>query len=83
MPMPSEMCNACENAETVTPSDSANLSHACRKIYVGVGGDVALVMAGNAAVVTLVGVVTGTTLEVAATRVNATNTSATTMVAFF
>ena len=83
MPMPSEMFNACENAETVTPSDTVNLSQPCRKIYVGVGGDIALVMAGNAAVVTLVGVVTGTMLEVAAIRVNATNTDATTMVAFF
>lgn len=68
--------------ETVTPHDTNQLTNISRAIWVGVGGNVALLMSDDTTI-TLVGVAAGTLLPVRAKRVNSTNTTATTMVALY
>lgn len=70
------------SAGAVTTSDSTNLSSFARALYVGVGGNIAAVMP-NDDVVTFSNVPTGTILPVRVKRVNATNTTATNIVALF
>lgn len=67
-------------AETVTPSDSTELSYISRGLYVGGAGDVVAVMAGDDTV-TFKSVPAGTVLPICIKRVNNTNTTATYMVA--
>lgn len=64
---------------TITPSDTVNFNSVARAIYVGVGGTVVLVTPQNT-VLTFVGVQSGQILPVMAGRINATNTTATTMI---
>lgn len=64
------------DAEAVTPSDTVDLIKPSRGIYVGTGGDLTVVMAGNGAVVTFVAVVAGSLLPLWVKRVNAASTTA-------
>jgi hypothetical protein len=67
-------------AFVVTPSDSVDFAVVTRAIYVGAtGGDVRVVLAGDGDVVTFTSVPGGTFLPVAATRVNLTGTTATSL----
>lgn len=68
--------------EAVTPSNTASISTKARAIYVGTAGDVAMVNARGTAV-TFKAVLAGTVLPVQTTRVNATGTTATDIVALF
>lgn len=71
-----------EQAYAVTPSDATDFTQGkCRALYVGGAGNVVAVVGGSA--VTFTGVPAGTTLWVAATRVNATSTTATALVALY
>lgn len=70
----------CEHAAAVTPNDSADLATRSRAIYVGTGGDVAVVMAGGEAV-TFAGILGGSLLPVRVDRVKATGTTASNIVA--
>ena len=70
------------DAATITKSDSVNFTKTCRGIYCGVGGDIAVVTL-DGSVVTFVGVLGGTILPIRATRVNSTNTTASSMVALW
>jgi hypothetical protein len=65
----------------VTPSDTVNFGQA-RALYVGGAGNVAVVDLDGTAV-TYVGVPAGTFLPVQCKRVNATSTTATSIVALF
>src|SRR5262245_51351933 len=67
---------------TVTPSDTVKLPTGCRGIYVGGAGNVTLVD-GFGTVQTFTGVTAGSTLPVAALRINSTNTTATLMKALY
>ncbi len=71
--------------EAITPSDTVDFtdSRATRRIYVGGAGNIVLVPADGGAAVTFTGVPVGAMLEVAARRVNSTNTTATNLVALF
>lgn len=78
-----------ENASTpavyagaVTTSDSVNLSSIARGLYIGTGGNVAAVMPDDSVVV-FSNVPTGMILPVRAKRVNATNTTASDIVALY
>ncbi|GIT93273.1 hypothetical protein JANAI61_37310 [Jannaschia sp. AI_61] len=62
------------NAQAVTPSDGADLSHATRALYVGQGGDLRVDMVGGATV-TFVGLTAGWH-PIRVTRVHATSTTA-------
>lgn len=69
-------------AIAVTPSDTVNFaSGACRGLYVGGAGNVVAIVGGVA--VTFNGALAGTVLPVAATRVNATSTTATGLIALY
>lgn len=70
-----------EISEVVTPSDTVGFGGGkCRAIYVGVSGDVSAVLGGSSVVFKSVPV---GHLWIGATRVNATGTTATNMVALF
>ena len=71
-----------EDAGAVTPSDSVNLTNTARALYIGGAGNVVVVTAsGN--VVTFVNAQVGTIIPVRTRRVNATNTTATNIVALY
>lgn len=63
----------------ITPHDSNNLAMPTRAVYVGGGGNIVAIMDGE--VVTFVAVPTGTILPIRCTRINSTNTTATSLVA--
>lgn len=67
------------DAFAVTPSDSVNFTNGARSLYVGVTGNVAVVTPAGT-VVTFTAVPAGTVLPVEASRVNATGTTATSIV---
>jgi len=69
------------DAEVVTPHDTNNLAKTSRALYVGVGGDVSVEMAQTGSAIVFTGVLAGTVLPIRITRVNATATTATNMVA--
>lgn len=70
-----------EGAEVVTPSDTVELAQYSRALYVGTGGNVAAVIDGTA--ITFTGVPAGSILPIRTNRVNATNTTATNIVALY
>jgi hypothetical protein len=69
-------------AQGVTPNDTTDLSVVAKALYLGVGGDVALIPAGDAAAVTLKDHAAGY-VAVQARRVLATGTTAANIVALF
>ena len=68
------------HAETVTPSDSVDLTTVARALYVGAAGDVAVLM-NDDSTATFVGVAAGSILPIRVKRVNSTSTTATSIVA--
>ena len=70
------------NAAEVTPSDSTDLTYTTRALYIGSDGNVEVIMAGGQTVV-FNSVFGGTTLAVRVTRVKASNTTATNIVALW
>lgn len=72
----------CTNAVAVTPSDTAYLPAVTRKVYVGTGGALAVLMRGGG-VVTFTNVPSGTTLDIQVKRIMATNTTASAIVALW
>lgn len=68
--------------ETVTKSDTVNLTNISRKVWVGGAGNLAVVMA-DGSTGTIAGVAAGTMLEIRIARVNSTNTTATLMLSFY
>ena len=63
------------HVEDVTPSDADDLDQVCRALYVGTGGDVAVVMRDGTAA-TFKNVPDGAMLDLRVRRVNATGTTA-------
>jgi len=66
------------DASSVTPSDTTNVS--AKALYVGGGGDVAVVTE-DGTTVTFSGVPAGSILPIRVQKVNSTNTTATSIVA--
>ena len=66
----------------VTPHDSTNLGDLTRSIYVGGAGNVVAVM-DNGNAVTFYNVPAGSILPIRVQRINATNTTATNIVALY
>ena len=66
----------------VTPSDSVDLPRETRAIYVGSSGDLSLLLVDGSAV-TLAGIVGGSLVPVRATRVKATDTTASLLVGLY
>lgn len=67
----------------ITLSDTVDVTPIPRGVWVGVGGDVALMAMGDSAAVTLKNVPSGSYLPIRAKRVMVTNTSATNLVAWY
>ena len=67
----------------VTPSDSVDLPYITRGVYVGVTGDVSVVAAGNGATVVFAGVAAGTILPIQVSRIRATGTTSTSIIALY
>jgi hypothetical protein len=68
-------------AVLVTPSDSTDLAFVTRAIYVGEGGAVTVNMADSGTAITFANVPTGTTLPIRVSRIRATLTVATDIIA--
>jgi hypothetical protein len=80
-----EPITAARHAEAVTPSDTVDLSHVTSAIYVGVTGDLAMILANDpdVAPVTFKAVPAGTLLQLQCRRVMATGTTASSIVALW
>ena len=72
-----------EYAAAVTTSDATVLSPVPRALYIGVGGDVVVTMAADGTDVTFANVPTGTKLPVRVSKVKATGTTASSIVALY
>lgn len=68
------------SAFAITPSDTVDLTYPTRAIYVGVGGNLAVIMGDDSTAITFLGVVTGGFYPIAVDRVMATNTTATNLI---
>jgi hypothetical protein len=66
----------------ITPSDSVDLTYTTRAIYVGADGNVALVTR-DGTTLTFTGLKAGTMFPIRASRVMATNTTATGLIALW
>lgn len=74
------------SAKTVSPSDSVNFVSVTKALFVGTGGNIAVVLVGegdSSKVTTFTNVLGGTILPVQATRVNSTSTTASNIVALY
>jgi hypothetical protein len=71
------------NAVAVTPHDATDLAQVTRGLYVGVAGDVSVEMLDTGTAVVFTAVPAGTVLPIRVTRVNATATDATNIVALY
>jgi hypothetical protein len=70
------------NAFPVTPSDTVDLAHVACAIYCGGAGDLSLVTV-NGDTVTLVALVSGLIHPITASRIRATGTTATSILALY
>ena len=75
--------NPAEYAAAVTLSDSTVLTPTPRALYIGSGGDVVVTMAADGTDVTFSNVPTGTKLPVRVSKVKATGTTASSIVALY
>lgn len=72
-----------EHAFAVTPSDSADLAHVTRGLWVGGAGNISVDLNGGETAVVFSGVAAGTMLPLAVTRVRSTSTTATLIVGVY
>ena len=72
-----------EYAAAVVKSDSTVLNPVPRALYIGSGGDVVVTMAADGTDVTFANVPTGTKLPVRVSKVKATGTTASSIVALY
>ena len=71
------------NAAAITPSDTTDLAVVTRGVYVGGAGNITVNMADTGAAVLFTAVPVGTILPIAISRVKATGTTATALVAIW
>lgn len=67
-------------AFAITPNDNADLATFTRGLYVGVSGDVSVILIDDSAAVTFVGLAAGIVHPIAAKRVRSSATTATSIV---
>ncbi len=72
-----------DEAAAVTPSDTVDLAVPTRGLYVGGAGNLSVEMKTTGSAIVFTGVPQGSVLPIAVTRVNATLTTATAIVALF
>lgn len=71
------------NSFAITPSDSVVLPYITRAIYIGVGGDVSLILTKDNSAVLFKNVVAGSLLPLRVKQVMNTNTTATNIVGVY
>jgi hypothetical protein len=74
--------NTYANAIAVTPSDSTDLTHVASSLWVGGAGNLSVIMAGGQTVA-FTSIPAGVHLRISVTRVRATGTTATNVVALY
>jgi hypothetical protein len=67
----------------ITPSDVTSLPYITRGIYVGTAGNITCVLPNSSTTVLFTGVLAGSVLPIQTSRVNATGTSAGSLVALY
>jgi hypothetical protein len=67
----------------ITPSDSVDMTFETRGIYVGVGGDLKVTLAQDGSAVTFIGLSGGIIHPIAASRIWATGTTATSILGLY
>ena len=78
----SNKSDPCAGFEAITPSDTVDFTMQCNAIYVGGTGDITAINADGDAV-TFANVTAGSVIPVVTSRVNATATTATDLVALY
>lgn len=76
------MIDPADAAFVITPSDTDDLEHLTRALYIGGAGNVNLIMGNNDAVL-IAGLLAGTMLPIIVKQVLASGTSATSLVGFY
>jgi hypothetical protein len=71
------------NAAVVTPNDSTDLAEVTRGVFVGVGGNLNVNMAGTGTSITITAVPSGAFLPISVARIRSTSTTASSIVAFW
>lgn len=71
------------NGYAVTPNDSADLSVACRAIYIGGAGTVIVDFVNSGSSISLVGTTAGSTIPIRVKRIRSTGTTATNLVCLY
>ncbi len=71
------------HAFAVTPDDGADLAVVTRGLYVGTGGDLSVILKGDSAAVSFVGVPSGAVLPLRVARVRASGTTAADIVGLY
>ena len=74
--------NSFEYAEAITPSNTVSLTGITRAVYVGGAGNITAIMS-NGDTVLFTAVPVGTLLPIRCTRINATATTATLLIAMY
>ena len=72
-----------ERGEAIAPSDTADLPNASRGLFVGAGGTVVGILAGDTAPLTFPNLASGSTYPLRFKRVLATGTTATSLIALW
>lgn len=72
-----------EHAFVVTPSNTDDLAHATRGLWVGGAGNISVDLVGGETAVVFVGVAAGTLLPLAVTKVRSSSTTATSIVGIY
>lgn len=76
------LSSPCDNGAAITPNNNTDLTYVSRAIWVGGAGSVNVVLAGGQTVL-FTGILAGTLLPLRVTRVLASSTSATNLVAIW
>ena len=72
-----------ENAYAITPNDGTDLAIVTRGIYIGVAGNLEVILVGDTTSVIFVGLNAGSLLSVRAKRVKAAGTTASSLLAVY
>ena len=77
---PAHLTAPIEHAAEITPDDGTDLANFSRALYVGASGDIKVDMVGGEDAITFVALVAGVYHPIRATRIYATDTTATDIV---
>ncbi len=79
----SGLTSPARNGFSISPNDSVDLSVTCRALFVGVAGDISVILANDSSSVVFKNIPAGTVLPISAKRVEATLTTATNILGLY